>query len=265
MFMPVLSSKLRIAVVTPHATETVAELERCHRSVRAQEDVIATHILVGDGPRGAALCFGDAICYVLSSATCDYGETPRLAGWDIAIDEGFDAIAYLDADNWFYSGHLGALARLLEREGAEIAISNRMLHHIDGWPMSQCLQSDGIAFCDTNCMMFRLPNALRWREVIAEIEPRFKPIHDRILWHSIRRSDARIARSGRSSVAYVSKVPEHYRTLALPVPPGLEGRGTAINLALDLWEALGQPSLRFAHVPRLSADRPITQLARGWN
>ncbi|MEO6215928.1 MAG: glycosyltransferase [Sphingomonas sp.] len=239
-----MGSRLRVAVVTPYCTESAQELERCHRSVQSQAGVDATHVLVGDGPDVAELRFDNAICTRLPVAAHDFGETPRLAGWQIAMDRAFEAVAYLDADNWFYPGHLHSLASAAARANAEIAVSNRILHHLNGDAMARCLQSDGIEFSDTNCMMFMLPAAARWRDVVAAIEPPLKPVHDRVLWCAIIRSGARVARTGQFSVAYLSKVAGHYRSLGLPVPDGVEGRGKRVQEAAQLWAARGNVPFR---------------------
>ncbi len=122
---------MRVAVISPYFRTPVEWLIRCHASVRAQ-DHPCTHILVADGePQDVVATFA-AQHIVLPVRHADYGDTPRAVGGLSAVGQGFDAIAYLDADNWYTRGHVASLIALHERTGAPICVSRRILYHLDG-------------------------------------------------------------------------------------------------------------------------------------
>jgi hypothetical protein len=74
-------------------------LERCHKSVRLQT-LPSEHVLVADGFPRAELDSWPARHIRLPTPSRNFGDTPRRIAGDAAIEAGFDAVAYLDADNW---------------------------------------------------------------------------------------------------------------------------------------------------------------------
>src|SRR5271169_3685264 len=103
---------MKICVVTPYSQEPVAWLARCNASVRSQS-VEARHILVCDGASPASIPDFQGTHIVLQRDYRDYGNTPRLIGCYHAITAlDADAIAFLDADSWYYPDHLRSLSML---------------------------------------------------------------------------------------------------------------------------------------------------------
>src|SRR6266478_7359441 len=115
---------LRVAVVTPYFRVPDEWLKQCHNSVAAQQHP-CTHILVADGEPQQVAAEVSAEHIVLEKRHADYGDTPRLIGSQAAIRQGFDAIAYLDADNWYYPHHVASLIALHEMTGAAVCTSQR--------------------------------------------------------------------------------------------------------------------------------------------
>ena len=100
-----MSADKRYAIITPYWNEDRALLERCIKSVRGQT-VAADHLLVADGLPQAWIDREPVRHFKLDRTHGDYGKTPRGIGALIAVAEGYDAIGFLDADNWFENDHV---------------------------------------------------------------------------------------------------------------------------------------------------------------
>lgn len=232
---------LRIAVITPYFETPDEWLRQCHESVRQQTHP-CTHLMLADGkPQACADAF-DAQHFVLPKGHADYGDTPRAIGSMSAAGQGFDAITYLDADNWFAPDHVASLVALHQQTGAAICTSMRSFHDLEGRQMAVCLSSDGDVFSDTSCIMLFRP-AFHLTSIWALMHPEDHAIDDRVVWHHIRQSGLPRAHSGKATVAYRVNHAGIYRDLSQPVPPGVKD-GRAIGGALQKWEARGNPPLK---------------------
>ncbi len=143
---------LRIAVITPCYNTPMAWLEQCRQSVLAQT-LPCTHILVNDGgdpPRVDKS--GTTQIISLPRPHQDVGNAGRAIGSVTAICQGFDALAYLDADNWYEPTHLESLAVLHRATGAAVCSSTRNLYGPDGRLLGRCPEVEGEQFVDTNCL-----------------------------------------------------------------------------------------------------------------
>src|SRR5690349_5897356 len=99
---------MRVAVVTPYYKEPLAVLRRCVDSVKAQQ-IACAHIMVADGhPRPEIEDWGVEQHVKLPLSHADDGDTPRLIGTGMAHAQGFDAVCWLDADNWFEAEHVSS-------------------------------------------------------------------------------------------------------------------------------------------------------------
>jgi hypothetical protein len=228
---------LKVAVVTPYFREREEWLRQCHESVKQQTHP-ATHILVGDGERQVVCDTFEALHMVLPQNANDWGDTPRAAGATMAWELGFEAVAFLDGDNWYYRDHLEKMIALHRATGASLLTCRRIYHHLDGWPMAECLTSDGVNFCDTNCWMFMRPArevSLGW----SAIEPEFHAIDDRVLHWIAMKSGLPHAHLPRPTVAYRVKRARIYRDLSVPVPEGAQ-RNPTVTIAAQKWAELGR-------------------------
>jgi hypothetical protein len=100
------SATVRIAVITPHYKTRPDWLERCVASVAAQT-LPCKHFLVCDGDILPQIELSTNVQVLqLPRAHADFGNTPRAIGSVSAIAQDFDAIAYLDSDNWYETGHM---------------------------------------------------------------------------------------------------------------------------------------------------------------
>ena len=178
-----------------------------------------THILVADGEPDPRVDDWDAQHIVITKNLGNYGDTPRAIGSMSAIGQDFDAIAYLDADNWFLPDHIAALVALRNETGAAVCTSQRNLHRLDGTFLSACWESGRDTFTDTNCLMLIGPArelSVAWAYVPAALHP----IGDRIVWSWIAKSRWPRAHGDFRTVAYRTRYAHHYRALNESPPPG---------------------------------------------
>jgi hypothetical protein len=143
----------RVAVITPYYKERRAWLERCIESVRAQ-DYPATHYMIADG-FAQDWIDGAGVRHVrLDQAHADYGNTPRAIGGMLAVSEGFDAICFLDADNWYAPDHVSTCLNTVANSVDELdyVIARRDFVRDDGSVLPMRNSEDDVAgHVDTNC------------------------------------------------------------------------------------------------------------------
>ena len=206
----------RVAIVTPYHGEPLAWIAKAHASVRGQTHP-ATHILVGDGKPEAAVDAWDAQHIVMPAGHADWGHTPRAIGALSAAARGFDAIGFLDADNWLYPDHVESLLTHQAQHGLEAASSLRVMHHVDGRMLHRCQLVDGIETFDTNCLML-FPPAYSAIGVFALVPPRVRYIADRWVSIWLRQRGRKIGCTRKGTVAYRVRYRYFYETSDLPMP-----------------------------------------------
>jgi hypothetical protein len=231
---------MRVAVITPYCRESLEMIRQCHDSVARQVHP-CLHVMVADGFPLRELDGWPVDHVVLPRAHGDVGSTPRLVGCWHAIGLGVDAVAFLDADNWYDPDHVASLARLHDESGAPFLASSRMLCRLDGSVMGPCPNVNPETFIDTNCMMMTrgaFPVLSEWGLMAAYGHL----IGDRIMLHHVRRAGVKRAFSGRPTVFYRCGKEGLYRQLNEPVPPGVEPRPD-YERAFRLWVEDGNPPL----------------------
>ena len=147
---------MKIFVVTPYFRTDPAWLQHAHDSVKAQT-IPATHIVVCDGSEPAQIRDFQGVHILLQRNYQDYGNTPRLIGSYRAVTAEADAIAYLDADNWYQPTHLEGLVHFAQERKLDACSSARMLHRLDGTPMMKCPHVNGQPYIDTSCLLMMKP------------------------------------------------------------------------------------------------------------
>ncbi len=146
-------------MITPYFKEDRALLERCLASVRAQT-VAADHMLVADGFAQAWLDERPVRHVKLDRAHADYGNVARGVGALMAIAEKYDAIAFLDADNWYDADHLETcVAAAASNEFAPFVVAQRNFVRPDESVIRIDLMEDMPLghHVDTNCYLFLPP------------------------------------------------------------------------------------------------------------
>lgn len=200
---------MNICVVTPYFQTETVWLQQAHDSVR-QQSVAAHHILVCDGSTPAQLQSFQGSHVVLQRNYKDYGNTPRLIGCYHAIARDADAIAFLDADNWFLHDHLEGLQRFAEANRLDACASARMLHRLDGSWMAKCPQVNARPYIDTSCLLVMKPafrHLIAWvlypQSVAAEA--------DQQVWNHMKSMGVRLGFLDKATLAYRTRHAVHYQ------------------------------------------------------
>jgi hypothetical protein len=228
---------MKVAVVSAYYRETPLELQRCIDSVAGQTHR-CTHYLVSDGHPQAYVDDLRVRHVRLGTSHADYGDTPRAIGSLLAIREGFDAIAYLDADNFFLRDHIKVMVEALDAAGGEfdLVTSRRFLLRPDGTRLPIPDESWQM-HTDTNCYLI-LRGAFALTPIWALMPREFSAIGDRVFWRAIVARGCRIAHVPRESVGYRSLWKVHYERAGEAPPDGAKDVTPRIQEAARWWAAL---------------------------
>lgn len=212
---------MKIAVVTPYYDVPADWLRQCIDSVAAQT-IPCTHIVVADG-KPQDLVDAYPVQHVrLPVRHNDFGNTPRGLGSVSAISQGFDAIAYLDADNWFSPEHLETMLEAsVAADDCDVVASARNLRRLDGSLLSRCQEVDGEIFVDTNCYFLRRPAfnlVVVWWSIPADL----RWVGDRILWRQVVQQGFRHTFTGEATVQYRTAYRTHYEAVGETAPEGFK-------------------------------------------
>lgn len=239
---------MRVAVITPYYKEPRDFIERCLASVRAQTHA-ADHVLVSDG-HPQDWIDGTGVRHLrLGCGHADYGNTPRTIGALLAVAESYEAIAFLDADNWYEPDHVATCVELLERSQADYVSAQRHWVRADGSRMAVRIpEDDDGSHVDTNCFFLSFGafhTISRWL-----LMP--KPMAmwcDRFYLASLRQEGLREARTAHATVNYLSTWAHVFRSIG-EAPPSYAKEGVPLE-RLQAWLRRLQPA-DFAQVQRLS-------------
>lgn len=209
----------RIAVVTPYHRESDEVLRQCRDSVLAQT-YPCDHIVVADGHPNPMFDGGGRTLHVtLPRAHGDNGNTPRGVGSLLADAGGYDAVAYLDADNWFAPDHLAGLVATHERFNTPVVGCKRALHTLDGAPIALTEDDEEAGrHVDTSCFLIFRPAFRVFRAWSMPKE--LGPLCDRVFFQAVLHERFAISLLDRRSVAFRTQYATHYRHAGLPVPAG---------------------------------------------
>ncbi|MDK9722172.1 MAG: glycosyltransferase [Rhodospirillales bacterium] len=228
---------MRVAVITPYWRESDFVLARCLDGV-ARQSHPCTHVLIADGcPNPLVDHYPQAMHLKLAQSHGDNGDTPRGIGAKWALDLGFEALAFLDADNWFAPSHLADLVDLHRRTAAEVLISRRSFHRADGSEILGLSEAgDGVHFADTSCLLLT-GKALAIAPLWANIPAPLAPIADRIFWQMLMAHGFKAAQSERRSLAFTTQYAAHFQAVGETPPPGAKD-GSQSQQAADWWNRL---------------------------
>jgi glycosyltransferase involved in cell wall biosynthesis len=210
---------MKVAVITPYYKESLDILRRCHDSVAAQTHP-CTHIMIADGHASPEVASWDVDHIVLPFSHGDNGNTPRSIGAMSALNRGFDAVAYLDGDNWFHPEHVESLLTVIREENVPMAFSNRFIVSLDGTIMRNLPEDDEPTFVDTSSILHTSAVA-RLIPMWAMMDPALGPICDQIFLVISNYLGIAHARSGRRTMYYETNYKAHYdwNNMALPDHP----------------------------------------------
>jgi glycosyltransferase involved in cell wall biosynthesis len=213
------SNSMKIAVITPSYRTDPSHLVQCLKSVREQTER-CMHFLVWDGEVPTEIETHDDLQLIqLPKAHRDAGNAARAIGSVSAIRQGFDAIAYLDADNWYDPNHIAVLRAAHEQTNANVCSSTRKLWMASGAWLGICPEIDGEEFVDTNCL-FLTRAAFGAVSAWYMMPPELVEIGDRVVWQTIK--DAGLSRHhvNDPTVNYRTRYAAHYRYFGKAPPPG---------------------------------------------
>jgi glycosyltransferase involved in cell wall biosynthesis len=209
---------MKVAVVTPYYKETAAVLRQCHESVLAQTHP-CHHILVADGhPVDMFESSPRTMHVVLPQANADNGNTPRAIGGLLAESYGFDAVAYLDADNWYRPEHIERLLAAHLSTKAPLVCSKRNFYTLDGelLPVTEA-QEDEHLHIDTSCWIVFRPAFAMLR---AWLMPKqLGPVCDRIFLRKAIHDRFEIRAVMDRTVAFRTQYAYHYQLAGAEPPP----------------------------------------------
>ncbi len=209
---------MKIAVITPYYKETEAELRKCHDSVMNQT-VECTHFMVADGFAQDVVESWNVRHIKLPIAHGDGGNCARAVGSMAAIAENYDAIAFLDADNWYLLEHLEQLVALHEETAADICFAKRNFHRVDGSYMREDLSSDGKNFVDTSCYFVTKP-AFSILSIWGQMSQALWGVCDRVFFAAVQARKISTAITEKPTVAYITRWSEHYVKYGEKAPEG---------------------------------------------
>lgn len=208
---------MKICVVTPYFEPNMAWLRQAHESVLGQT-IPVRHILVCDGSKPAEIDNFHGTHVILGRNYQDYGNTPRLIGCYQAISEGADAIAFLDADNWYQPDHLATLRNYALTNDLVACSSGRTLHRPDGSFLAKCPVVNAQPYIDTSCLLIMkaaFPQLIAWvinsQDVAAVV--------DQTVWQTMVRTGARMGFLDRPSVCYRTRHAAYYLIAGEQPPP----------------------------------------------
>jgi hypothetical protein len=229
----------RVAVITPYYQENQETLRHCVQSV-ADQTYPCTHFLVADGSPlfETVRQWPGAEHLLLGHPHADVGNTPRCIGSLSAMNQGYDAVAYLDADNWYYPGHIAAMVELQRQSGAAVCTATRTIHRADGSLMgTDTNESNGEKFCDTSCL-YLTRQAFGLLPIWAMMPKPLGVSGDRIMWTAIINQGFQRARHSVPTVAFRTRYAIHYQTIGEAPPPDAKSNAEHTGRINQWWKDL---------------------------
>ena len=256
---------MKVAVVTPYYKEDAAILRQAHDSVRRQTRP-CHHVLVADGHPQDEPARWQATQLALAASHGDNGNTPRGIGAMMAACQGFDAIAFLDADNWYEPDHVESLVVLHEATGAAVCTSGRLLVGIDGAVLDpHDRHVDGWRFVDTSCFLLTRA-AFRVLPFWLNLPAVYAPTNDVYFLMTLAAGGVSLAHTGRPTMAFRSYYGIHYVRAGRPVPQAARRDLAAITRAKLAWCGLApsdKAALLACHLTPAERDAFVATSERG--
>jgi hypothetical protein len=166
--------------------------------------------MVADGFPAADVDSWESVVHIKIPNHADYGDTPRGVGAACAAANGFDAICFLDADNWYEPNHIETMRSIVQMTGAQVVTATRTIIAADGRVLGICKESNGIDFNDTNCYFLTraaFPACAVWlfKDLSESI------VGDRVFWRAVQTGGYTRAHSIVPTVNYVTTLAFHYQ------------------------------------------------------
>jgi glycosyltransferase involved in cell wall biosynthesis len=230
---------MKIAVITPYFSEPSDVLKRCHESVLNQS-YPCTHYMVSDGAKNKDPRSWKVNHIELAHPHGDNGNTPRCIASLSAMNSQFDAIAYLDADNWYERRHIETMIELHLRTGSPVCTATRNIHRLDGTFMyTDRNGSDGKAHVDTSCL-FLSRSVFSILPLWAMMPRQLSPICDRVFWNAILARGFSSVHNLEPTVAFRTQYRVHYENLGETPPLNAKTNDGSTGQAYRWWELLSE-------------------------
>lgn len=220
----------KTAVITPYFQEPKEWILRMLKSVQMQtEPGLICHILVSDGRPQEWIdrwllqesSTQREIRHIrLDRSHSDFGNTPRAIGALLAVSEQYDAITYLDADNWYEPDHILSCWQAIDNATFPVdwVIAQRRLVRVDGTvlPLDNPEDKAG-TLVDTNCM-FLLKGAFHTVSRWATMPKPMTVIGDRVMLMGLNYNKLNKVQTDRVTVNYLCTYAIPFRILGEVVP-----------------------------------------------
>ena len=170
----------------------------------------ATHFMVADGFPNEEIDHWK-VQHCKLPPLQNFGNTPRCVGAVCAKTLGFDALLFLDADNWFEPDHIETLISIQHQYQVQVVTATLYLRREDGSLLGLSGESDGVNFADPNSLMlmreiFSVNMFWVFNNVVG-------PGCDRLLWKEILKLGYTHAHSTKPTVNYVTTYAPHYTSM----------------------------------------------------
>jgi glycosyltransferase involved in cell wall biosynthesis len=213
---------MKFCIVTPYYKEDRRLLERCIGSVKAQT-LACDHLMVADGFPVDWIDGAGVRHLRLDRAHGDYGNFARGVGALAASIERYDAVAFLDADNWFDPDHMALCwqAAAAAPGGADLVFARRRFRRPDGSVIPGMVK-DEYPFrdhVDTNCF-FVLEGAYHMLHRWSSMPPEMSIIGDYLFLHMCLNEKLRFVSVIKRTVNYQCMFQNVYEMLGEAPPPG---------------------------------------------
>ncbi len=209
---------MRVAVITPYHTEPLDMLRRAHDSVMAQTHA-GTHYMVADGHPRDEIDTWNVRHIRLPVEHGNNGNTPRAVGSVDAMGGDFDAVAYLDADNWYEPNHIASLLEHQQKTGADLVTSGRIIHALDETVLlPEGEADDGTRHVDTSALLV-MASGFGALPTWATMPDEMGPNCDRVFFHAALGLGLEHTHTSEPTLHFTSRYSPHYRVAGIPVPP----------------------------------------------
>jgi len=185
----------------------------------AEQAYAAKHILVADGKANQNLADYNIEHLTLSGPHRDYGNTPRCIGALSAINRGYNAICFLDADNWYEPNHIEeAIKMKIDNIEADVVASLRKIILPEN--IEAPVDPDEVTHnhVDTSCMTL-FEGAFSILPLWATMTSELSSIGDRVIFSTMKYRKFNIEYTNKKTVNYSSRYKYHYQNAGLSAPP----------------------------------------------
>jgi hypothetical protein len=215
-------SNFRCIAITPYYKEHRKTLERCINSVKAQS-LACEQLMIADGHPQDWLDEAGVRHLRLDRSHGDYGNTPRGLGAMLALAEEYDALFFLDADNWLEHTHveeclLAARQAFTDASLCDYVIAKRAFRRPDETVMPL---GEDPGHVDTNCFFF-LRGSFHLLPLWITMPKAVALFGDRIFLKLLDSVKLQGATTRFATVNYLCTWPRLYLSIGEAVPAGID-------------------------------------------